>query len=270
MRLWAISDLHLSYAASRRALAALPSYPGDWLILAGDTGETVEHLELALDALVPRFDQIVWTPGNHDLWTRPDAGTVSRGEARYLELVERCRARGVLTPEDPYVVWPGPGPRRIIAPLFLLYDYSFRPDEVPLDGAVAWARESRVLCADEHFLFPDPYPSVVEWCAARCELTEARLAGLPHDCATILVNHYPTRYDLADLGLIPRFSIWCGTKRTEDWHVRFRAEVVVHGHLHRRSTRYRNRIRVEEVSLGYPRQWQPDRPLADYLRVIVP
>lgn len=269
MRLLAISDLHLGYAANRRALASLPPHPDDWLILAGDTGEMPEHLELALDALVPRFRQIVWTPGNHDLWTRPDNGGASRGEARYLELVERCRARGVLTPEDPYPVWPGAGPTRIIAPLFLLYDYSFRPDEVPIDQAVEWARASRVLCADEHFLFTDPYPSCVEWCAARCALTEARLAELPPDTATILVTHYPLRSDLADLHLIPRFNIWCGTRRTEDWHTRFRAEVVVHGHLHRRSTRYRDRVRFEEVSLGYPRQWQTERPLADYLRVIL-
>jgi hypothetical protein len=54
---------------------------------------------------------------------------------------------------------------------------------------------------------------------------------------------------------MPRFSIWCGTRRTEDWHLRFNAAVVASGHLHIRSTSYRDGVRFEEVSLGYPRQW---------------
>jgi hypothetical protein len=63
------------------------------------------------------------------------------------------------------------------------------------------------------------------------------------------------REDLAKLPRIPRFSIWCGTRRTEDWHLRFNATVVVSGHLHIRSTSHRDGVRFEEVSLGYPRQW---------------
>jgi hypothetical protein len=41
--LWAISDLHVGYEENRRAVQALPSYPDDWLIVAGDTGETPAH-----------------------------------------------------------------------------------------------------------------------------------------------------------------------------------------------------------------------------------
>ena len=40
MKLWAISDLHVGYEENRRAVQALPAYPDDWLIVAGDTGET--------------------------------------------------------------------------------------------------------------------------------------------------------------------------------------------------------------------------------------
>jgi hypothetical protein len=38
--------------------------------------------------------------------------------------------------------------------------------------------------------------------------------------------------------------------------VRFRAEVVVTGHLHVPGTLWRDGVRFEEVSLGYPAQWQ--------------
>ena len=47
MRLLAISDLHLSNAVNRQALADLPAFPGDWLILAGDIAERFEHVRLA-------------------------------------------------------------------------------------------------------------------------------------------------------------------------------------------------------------------------------
>ena len=49
------------------------------------------------------------------------------GRTRYEHLVALCRRLGVLTPEDDYVTWTGPGGPVAVAPLFLLYDYSFRP-----------------------------------------------------------------------------------------------------------------------------------------------
>ena len=70
-----------------------------------------------------------------------------------------------------------------------------------------------------------------------------------------MINHFPLRQDLAVLPRIPRFSIWCGTRRTEDWHLRFRAEAVIYGHLHIRGTHLRDGVRFEEVSLGYPQNW---------------
>ena len=43
--------------------------PDDWLIIAGDTGETPAHLDFVLKTLRPRFAQLIWTAGNHELWT---------------------------------------------------------------------------------------------------------------------------------------------------------------------------------------------------------
>ncbi len=85
-RLLATSDLHLGHRSNREALAALGAYPDDWLIIAGDVGEKPEHLTLALDALVPRFARVIWTPGNHDLWRPAGAEHRTRGQARYDEL----------------------------------------------------------------------------------------------------------------------------------------------------------------------------------------
>jgi predicted phosphodiesterase len=270
MKLLAISDLHVGFEPNRQLWTTLPAHPADWLIVAGDVGETEDHLRFVLDIAVARFARVIWVPGNHELWTLPGDPSELRGEPRYLRCVEICRERGVLTPEDPYPVWPGDGPPCVIAPLFLLYDYTFRPDHVAADAALDWARESGVECTDEYVLHPDPHASRIAWCRARCAATRNRLDALPADCATVLVNHFPLRRELAQLPAIPRFSIWCGTTETETWHLDYRARVVVSGHLHIRSTRWIDGVRFEEVSLGYPRQRSADRDLASYLREILP
>ena len=266
MRLLAISDLHVGQAENRRFVRELAAQPSDWLILAGDLGETENDLRFVFETLAPRFARLVWVPGNHELWTVERAGGL-RGEERYLRLVEVCRSYGVLTPEDPYPLWPGEGPKIVIAPLFLLYDYSFRPDDVV--DPLAWAAEDGLVCTDEYVLHPDPYSTRDDWCRARCLLTEERLAALPDDVGTILVNHFPLRREHAWLPRVPRFSIWCGTRATEDWHRRFRARAVVFGHLHIRQERVVDGVRFHEVSLGYRRQWDPSRA-EHYVRPIWP
>ena len=270
MTLWAISDLHLGHRLNREALDALPPYPEDWLIVAGDVGERPEQLEFALARLTERFARVIWTPGNHDLWTvAPGDEPQTRGQARYAELVDLCRRFGVATPEDEYLRWPG-APDTAIVPMFLLFDYSFRPAAIAREHAIDWARETGVVSGDELMLACDPWPSRDAWCAARCAYTEARLDALPAGTRTILVNHWPLRYDLARAPRVPRFSLWCGTTKTEDWGRRYRARVVISGHLHLRTTLWRHGVRYDEVSLGYPRDWRQERGIAYYLRPILP
>jgi 3',5'-cyclic AMP phosphodiesterase CpdA len=272
MRLYAISDLHLANEINRRALEALPPHPEDWLVLGGDIGETEEHLQFALSLLVSRFQQLLWVPGNHDLWTLPSDRGGLRGEAKYRRLVSICRDYGVLTPEDPYALWRGEGPACLLVPLFTLYDYSFRPEHVPADKAVEWAAESGVICADEALLHPDPYSSLCAWCAARCTYTERRLqeASSSTWAQFVLISHFPLRQDLVRLERIPRFALWCGTRRTENWHTRFPVLAVVYGHLHTPDTHFRDGVRFEEVSLGCCRARDHGSEIQRYLREILP
>ena len=270
MKLYAISDIHLGFALNRQAFATLSRHSDDWLILGGDVGETTAHLELALRIATERFAKVLWVPGNHDLWSTGVGADAARGEQKYRTLVGLCREYGVLTPEDPFAIWPGAAGPHIIALLFLLYDYSFRPADVTEEGAVRWAMESGVLCADEQFLHPDPHPSRQAWCRLRCAAAERRLRIAAAEHPLILVNHFPLRRELVRLRRIPRFSIWCGTTRTEDWHRRFNARVVVSGHLHIPTTTWSDGVRFEEVSLGYPRQRRTERHVDEYLREILP
>jgi len=266
MRLLAVGDLHLTYAANRAALEALAPHPEDWLLVAGDVAESMERIVDGLAALVQRFARVIWVPGNHELWTEGPSGL--RGVARYEELVRRCRELGVLTPEDEFATWPADG--SLIAPCFVGYDYSFAPEGLDPEAARDWAREQGIVCTDEYRLHPDPHADMVQWCHHRVATTEARLARMPPDASAILVAHWPLRQDLVRLFRIPRFSPWCGTRLTEDWHLRFPVQVAVTAHLHMRSTDWRGGVRFEEVSLGYPRHWRRERGLGHYLRQVLP
>lgn len=284
MKLWALSDLHVGHTDNRRIIEELPAHPQDWLALAGDLGETPEHLEWVLRTLSPRFARLLWVPGNHELWTSPRESPI-RGEAKYAQLVDLCRRYDVLTPEDPYPVFdlgddePNRPPvgvtasrRFLIAPLFALYDYSYAPAGMDVEAALDWAYEAGLQCADEMLLEPDPHATRQDWCAARVALSEARLTAAlaEQDLPTVLINHFPLVQAHAELPFIPRFVIWCGTQRTEDWHRRFRAAVVVYGHLHIPKLRILDGVRFHEVSLGYPRQWRHRPVPRSRLRQILP
>lgn len=242
----------------------------DWLILVGDVGETEAHLRFALETLGPRFGRLLWVPGNHELYTSPKDPLQLRGHARYAHLVEVCREHGVATPEDPWPVFPGPDGPVTVALLFLLYDYSFAPNGLDAEAAVAWARAGGILASDERYIHPDPYESRQAWCAARVAEAEARLEAIPAGTRLALVNHWPLRRDLIRLFRIPHFTPWCGTRRTEDWHTRFPVDVVVSGHLHMRATDWRAGVRFEECALGYPRHWRQARGVDAYLREVLP
>jgi 3',5'-cyclic AMP phosphodiesterase CpdA len=256
--LLAASDLHVGYAENREVVQDLrPESPQDWLLVAGDIAERFESIKWTFEVLRERFAKVIWAPGNHELWTPPDDPVTLRGVQRYEALVELARELDVLTPEDPYAQWPGPDGPVTIAPLFLLYDYTFRPDGCATkEEGLAYAHSTGVVCTDEYLLHPDPYPTREDWCRARVAETERRLAALPEDLPTILVNHYPLDRHPTEVLWHPEFAMWCGTRLTADWHRRFRVRTMVYGHLHIPRTTFHEGVRFEEVSVGYPREWR--------------
>jgi 3',5'-cyclic AMP phosphodiesterase CpdA len=271
-KLLAVSDVHVAYKENREIVEGLrPESDQDWLLVAGDVGERVADIEWALGTLRERFAVVVWAPGNHELWTHPNDPVKLRGEQRYQHLVQICRNLGVLTPEDPYPVWDGEGGPVTVAPLFLLYDYTFlAPGMSTKEEALAHAYETGVVCTDEMLLHPDPYPSRSAWCEARLASTERRLDERDPDLPTVLVNHFPLVREPTRILRYPQFAQWCGTEHTADWHTRFNAAAVVYGHLHIPRTTWYDGVRFEEVSLGYPREWRQRGGRPDPVRQILP
>lgn len=268
MRLYAIADLHISYKQNLEALHEITAHPEDSLILCGDVGERLEHLVEAFKVTTSLFKQVFWVPGNHELYTLPgnqkheddsdkELDKDLRGDDKYQECIRIANEWGVITPEDEFVKWEGEGGPALICPIFTLYDYSFRPAHVSRAAALEWAMEENVYATDEALLHPDPYETRDAWCQALVAKAEERLeAAASRGIPLVIVNHWPLRHDLVTIPSVPRFSLWCGTTLTEDWHTRFNAKVVVTGHLHVRRTDWIDGVRFEEVSLGYPRQWQ--------------
>ena len=263
-KLLAVSDLHVGFAENRELVAKLRSgSTADWLIVAGDVGEFAADIEWALGTLRERFAEVIWVPGNHELWTHRREPLALRGVARYEHLVAMCRRLDVRTPEDPYLTWPGAGAEPgagaplVIAPLFLLYDYTFLPDGATTRAeALELAQAAGIRANDEAMLHADPYPSREAWCAARLAVAADRLAALPAGTRTVLVNHFPLVREPTRVLRYPAFAQWCGTVRTADWARRFNAAAVVYGHLHIPRTIWHDGIRHIEVSLGYPREWR--------------
>ena len=303
-KLYAISDLHISYKFNHEALHLLKPHPEDTLILAGDVGEKLEHLHTTFALTTKLFKQVFWVPGNHELYTLPQSKEVAhennalsptspesaevpepenlRGEMKYFECVKVANEYGVITPEDVYLTWHSDdtpnATKALICPMFLLYDYSFRPPYVTREEALDWAMEQNIRATDESLLHPDPYETRDAWCDALLRKTEEKLKAAiekkDEDTKVVLINHWPMREDTICIPAVPRFSLWCGTKRTDDWHKRFKADVVVTGHLHVRRTDWIDGVRFEEVSLGYPKQWEGARErgkgVEDMLREILP
>ena len=271
-KLLAVSDLHVSYAENLSIVQGLrPQSENDWILVAGDVSERLADIAIVLRLLTQRFAKVVWVPGNHDLWSSNTGDDQIRGVARYDLLVALCRELGVLTPEDPYPIWNGVGGPVRIAPLFLLYDYTFRPPGTSTkEEGLAYAYSTGVVCNDEFRLHPDPYPSREAWCADRVALTQQRLDECDPSVPLVLVNHYPLVREPTRILRYPEFAQWCGTSATADWHTRYPVAAMVYGHLHIPRTTWHDGVRFEEVSLGYPREWSA-RPAAPVLpREILP
>ena len=184
--------------------------------MAGDVGEVFADVGYVLATLADRFARVIWTPGNHELWTLPADPVAVRGVARYEALLKVCRRFGVLTPEDEFPVWHGPDGPVTIAPLFTLYDYSFslsgdgaaatRARAVALARAAGGGRRRRGPAA------PRPVPvgrGVVPRPGRR---SAARLASVTGPM--VLVSHWPLlRAPLTALRH-PEYAPWCGTELT--------------------------------------------------------
>lgn len=245
--LWAVSDVHAAAQPNWERVKNLrPENPEDWLIVAGDVAERTDVVLKVLGRLARRYAQVIWVPGNHELFSR--SSDERKGRDKYYELVDGCRQLGVITPEDPYPVF---GDTTIV-PLFTLYDYSFRVAGLTVEEAIAQARAKHVVMNDEFAIAP--FVDIRAWCWERLTYSIRRLSKVTGP--TILVNHWPLVQEPTMTLRFSELALWCGTRHTRTWPVRYRARAVIYGHLHMPRTIELDGVEHIEVSLGYPREWR--------------
>ena len=70
MRIFAVSDVHIDYPDNLKWFESLSEvdYTEDVLLLAGDVTHNFENLKAALKQLKDKFLEVLFVPGNHDLW----------------------------------------------------------------------------------------------------------------------------------------------------------------------------------------------------------
>lgn len=120
MRVFAVSDIHIDYEENRRWLYNLSrfDFKDDILILPGDVSDILSALENALAWLKQLFREVMFVPGNHDLWVCRNS--IDDSLEKYQQIRILCDDCGIRM--RPLHV----GPLSIV-PLEGWYDYSFGP-----------------------------------------------------------------------------------------------------------------------------------------------
>src|SRR5690348_16936983 len=74
-RVFALSDIHVDYDVNVQWVRNLSrsDYRDDILILAGDVTHKLPHLGATLSEFATRFAQVLFVPGNHDVWVLGEA-----------------------------------------------------------------------------------------------------------------------------------------------------------------------------------------------------
>ncbi|HEX3046963.1 MAG TPA: metallophosphoesterase [Bacillota bacterium] len=118
MRIFAISDIHIDFEDNRRWFENLSryDYQEDLLILAGDVTDIIPMFEKVFRDLKDRFSEVMYIPGNHDLWVYRQPKLDSLEKLDVIKKIAACY--GVRM--EPFHL----GTVSII-PLFGWYDYSF-------------------------------------------------------------------------------------------------------------------------------------------------
>ncbi|HTV85873.1 MAG TPA: metallophosphoesterase [Dyella sp.] len=158
MRVFAVSDLHLDYAANRQWLQQLSrhEYRHDALILAGDISDRLSLLIEGFKTLTDRFSAVHYVPGNHDLWVSRDG--VGDSIEKFEAVREAASQHGVHV--DPYRHG-----ELAIVPLLGWYDYSFgEPDDFLLGAwvdyrACRWPEGYDAAAITRFFTGRNPLPS---------------------------------------------------------------------------------------------------------------
>lgn len=156
MRVFALSDIHVDYEVNAHWVQRLSivDYRHDLLILAGDVTDRLDLLSWCIAEFARRFRQVLFVPGNHDLWVMRDAPGKTSWEK--FDDVTACvnDAGASMRPFEHAGLH--------VIPLLSWYDYSFgEPDEALQStwmdfAACRWPEGIRANDVSERFAAMNP------------------------------------------------------------------------------------------------------------------
>lgn len=237
MRVFALSDIHCDYPQNLDWVRELSvnDYRQDVLLLAGDVSDDLALLGDVLSQLAERFVQVVFVPGNHELWVRNDESGCSLEKFHTVQAL--CEELGVAT-----------GLCRFdglsIVPLFSWYDFTFGAPDRHLRRAwrdfraCSWpAGLDDEVAITEHFL----------------SMNEDRLDE-QNDCV-ISLSHFLPRLDVMPERIPERrrrvYPV-LGSERLGVQLDRLQPHLHVYGHSHVNQAVELNGIRYVNNAFAYP------------------
>jgi len=238
LRIFTISDIHLDYEENQNWLnhLSISDYQDDVLILSGDVSDKVSLLVAAFEILKKRFSQILFVPGNHDLWVWRNELEDSLKKFHQIKEV----ADDFEIHMQPYTL----GPLSIV-PLFGWYDYSFAQPSDELKKtwrdftACKWPDgffESRIT---EYFL----------------SLNKSAIST--QNRFIISFSHFLPRIDLMP-SFIPlqRRMLYpiLGTSRLEEQIRKLGSQIHIYGHTHVNNRINKSNTLYINNALGYPHE----------------
>jgi Icc-related predicted phosphoesterase len=212
-------------------------YQQDVLVLAGDVTDILSLMASTFELLAKRFREVVFVPGNHDLWVIRDANIRTSLEKyrRVRSLAVEC---GIAVEPRSY------GPLSIV-PLLGWYDYSF--GEITPELEQAWVDFQACV-------WPQGF-TPAEVASFFVKLNEPSLT-IRND-VVISFSHFLPRIDLMP-SFIPRgrriFYPVLGTTLLEEQIRRLRPLKHVFGHSHVNRNRTIDGICYVNNAFGYPHE----------------
>ena len=238
MRIFAISDLHVDFEENRQWVLNLSKqdYTADTLILAGDIGDQPSHLVWVFNLLKQIFLNVLYVPGNHDLWVHRNNIPDSIEKYHFVNRIA-----------DDHGILRKPTHLRdvSIVPLYGWYDYTFG---APANGLIpAWS--DFTACS-----WPDGF--------AEKQITDYFLKKNEpflnvRNRFVISFSHFLPRIDVMPSFIPPKRRILYPVLGTSllDQHVRkLKSSVHIYGHSH-----VNQRITLDGVTyinnaFGYPNE----------------
>jgi predicted MPP superfamily phosphohydrolase len=96
LRVWSLSDLHCDNHSNLRWIEAWPTRKSrdtfDVLIVAGDISSKLDVLQKTLAVLQTKYDEVLFVPGNHELWVSSRIAKLERCSIqKFLDVMALCK-----------------------------------------------------------------------------------------------------------------------------------------------------------------------------------